>query len=227
MAFKRLGQIFVEHKYISRDQLENLVEEQKRRPGELIGKLAESLGMITEEQLITSLAEQMGMQAVTLGEITIPPDVLAHVTEPMAQLYRIIPLSFRDGVLTVAMCDPQKLQILDELRNFLGYEVRGVVAAERDVMMALNRYYSTAESVEDIIGDLENDDELKEAIEGATREGAYDLTKVEEAAASAPVRKLLNMVLLLVWAMPIHSGKVEITADDVRRFRELVAEIQI
>mgnify|MGYP003617918695 CR=1 FL=1 len=224
MAFKRLGQIFVEHKYITRDQLENLVEEQKRRPGELIGKLAENLGMVTEEQLITSLAEQMGMQAVTLGEITIPPDVLAHVTEPMAQLYRIIPLSFRDGVLTVAMCDPQKLQILDELRNFLGYEVRGVVAAERDVMMALNRYYSTAESVEDIIGDLENDDELKEAIEGATREGAYDLTKVEEAADSAPVRKLLNMILLLAIkdrASDLHfepfesEFKVRVKADGV------------
>ena len=43
----------------------------------------------------------------------------------------------------------------------------------------------------------------------------------------AKIERKLNMVLLLVWAMPIHSGKVEITADDVRRFRELVAEIQI
>ena len=224
MAFKRLGQIFVERKLITRDQLQNLVEEQKRRPGELIGKIAESMNLINEEQLIACLAEQMGMQAVTLGEITIPPDVLTYVTEPMAQLYRIIPLSFRDNVLTIAMCDPQKLQILDELRNFLGYEVRGVVASERDVMQALNRYYSTAESVEDIIGDIENDEELKDAIEGATREGAYDLTKVEEAADSAPVRKLLNMIMLLAIkdrASDLHfepfetEFKVRVKADGV------------
>ena len=43
----------------------------------------------------------------------------------------------------------------------------------------------------------------------------------------AKIERKLNMVLLLVWAMPIHSGRVEITADDVRRFRELVAEIQL
>lgn len=169
MAFKRIGQILVERKFITRDQLETLLEEQKKRPGELLGRIAESMNLINDEQLIEALAEQMGMQAVSLGEITIPPDVLAYVTEPMAQLYRIVPLSFRDNVLTVAMCDPQKLQILDELRNFLGYETRGVVASERDIVAALNRYYSTAESVEDIIGDLENDAELKEALEGALR----------------------------------------------------------
>jgi len=43
----------------------------------------------------------------------------------------------------------------------------------------------------------------------------------------AKIERKLNMVLLLVWALPIHGGKAEITADDVRRFRELVAEIQI
>jgi type IV pilus assembly protein PilB len=134
MAFKRIGQIFVDKKYITREQLETLLEEQKRRPGELLGKIAESLGMIAEEQLVQALADQMGMQAVTLGDIVIPPEVLSYVTEPMAQLYRIVPLSFKQegssGVLTIAMCDPQKVQILDELRNFLGYEIRGVVASK-------------------------------------------------------------------------------------------------
>ena len=43
----------------------------------------------------------------------------------------------------------------------------------------------------------------------------------------AKIERKLDMVLLLVWAMPIRGGKVDITADDVRRFRELVAEIQL
>ena len=43
----------------------------------------------------------------------------------------------------------------------------------------------------------------------------------------AKIERKLNMVLLLVWALPIQGGRVEITADDVRRFQELVAEIQI
>jgi len=224
MAFKRLGQILVDRKFITRDQLEMVLEEQRSRPGELLGKIAEGMNLINDEQLVEALAEQMGMPAVVLGEITIPAEVLAHVTEPMATLYRIIPLSFRDGVLTIAMCDPQKLQILDELRNFLGYEIRGVVASEREVQQALTRYYSTAESVEDIIGDMESNKELMAQLEGATREGAYDLTKSEELADSAPVRKLLNMIMLLAIkdrASDMHfepfedEFKVRIKADGV------------
>jgi len=224
MAFKRLGQILVDRKFITRDQLEMVLDEQRSRPGELLGKIAEGMNLISDEQLVEALAEQMGMPAVALGEITIPTEVLAHVTEPMATLYRIIPLSFRDGVLTIAMCDPQKLQILDELRNFLGYDIRGVVASEREVQQALTRYYSTSESVEDIIGDMQSDKELMAAIEGATREGAYDLTAVGEMADSAPVRKLLNMIMLLAIkdrASDMHfepfedEFKVRIKADGV------------
>lgn len=224
MAFKRLGQILVDRKFITREQLEMVLDEQRSRPGELLGKIAEGMNLINDEQLVEALAEQMGMPAVALGEITIPTEVLAHVTEPMATLYRIIPLSFRDGVLTIAMCDPQKLQILDELRNFLGYEIRGVVASEKEVQQALTRYYSTSESVEDIIGDMETDKDLMAAIEGATREGAYDLTAVGEMADSAPVRKLLNMIMLLAIkdrASDMHfepfedEFKVRIKADGV------------
>jgi type IV pilus assembly protein PilB len=225
MAFKRIGQIFVEKKYITRDQLATLLEEQKKRPGELLGQIAESMNLITEEQLIGALAEQMGMQAVTLGDIAIPPEVLAYVTEPMAHLYRIVPLSFKDNVLTIAMCDPQKLQILDELRNFLGYEIRAVVAAERDVQQALNRYFATGESVEDIVDELESDEKLKQALEEIEgKEGAFDLTSAEALADSAPVRKLLNMIMLLAIkdrASDIHfepfedEFKVRIKADGV------------
>ena len=48
MAIRRIGQIFVDLGMITEDQLETLLEEQKRRPGDLLGKVAESLGYLTE-----------------------------------------------------------------------------------------------------------------------------------------------------------------------------------
>src|SRR6478736_3921418 len=149
MAIRRIGQIFVDLGFITDDQLELLLEEQKRRPGELLGKVAETLGYVTEEQLAQALAEQMGMRVVNLGEMNIPPDVITKVTEPMAQLYRVVPIEFEENTLTIAMCDPQKLTIRDELRTLLGYEVKAMVATERDVLKAIGRFYaSTGESVE-------------------------------------------------------------------------------
>ena len=154
--------------------------------------------LITEVQLAEALAEQMGLQVVKLEELTLNADVLAQITEPMAQLYRIIPLSLKDNVLTIAMCDPQKLSILDELRTFLGYEVRPVVATEQSVGVALDRYYaSSSESFETLVADMEDDEQLTAAVDSAQGGGPIDLTSVEAIADSAPVRKLLNMVLLL------------------------------
>ena len=198
MAIRRIGQIFVDLGFITEDQLELLLEEQKRRPGDLLGKMAESQGYVTDEQLAQALAEQMGMRVVNLSEMNIMPDVLAKITEPMAQMYRIVPLEFSDNTLTIAMCDPQKLSIRDELRTFLGYDIKAMVATDRDIAKALAKYYATgSESVESLVADMEQDDELREAAEAAESDGPVDLTNVEAMADSAPVRKLLNMVLLL------------------------------
>ncbi|HID78752.1 MAG TPA: pilus assembly protein PilB [Planctomycetaceae bacterium] len=197
MAIRRIGQILVDLGFITDMQLEMLLEEQQARPGELLGQIAVSLDLIDEDQLAQALAEQMGLQVIHLSEVSVPSEVLRYVTEPMAQLYRIIPVAFKDNTLTVATCDPQKLSVIDELRNFLGYDIKPVVATEHDIMAALDRYYTaSAESVERIIEDLEQDQELAHAAQAA-ESGAFDLTSVEALADSAPVRKLLNMVLLL------------------------------
>ena len=225
MAIRRIGQIFVDLGFIDEDQLEMLLEEQQdNRPNELLGKIAESLGMVTEEQVALALAEQMGMQTFALSEAVIPPEVLNYITEPMAQLYRIIPIAFKDDTLTIAMCDPQKLQILDELRNFLGYDVRAVVTTETEIQQALDRYYSTVENLSSIIEDIRDDAELTAAAAALDREGPIDIGSVEELVDSAPVRKLLNMVLLLAIkdkASDLHfepfedEFKIRIKADGV------------
>jgi type IV pilus assembly protein PilB len=198
MAMRRLGQILVDLGFITDDQLEQLLEDHQASPGILIGKFAESQNLINEEQLSQALAEQWGMQVVSLADIVIPPNVLGLVTETMAQMYRIVPIAFRDDTLTIALCDPQNLSIQDELRTFLGYDIRSVVATERDVLKALDRYYAaSSESVESLVQDMDADEELAAAAAAAGKEGPIDLTSVEALADSAPVRKLLNMVLLI------------------------------
>jgi type IV pilus assembly protein PilB len=197
MAIRRIGQILVDLGFITDEQLEALLEEQQQHPGQLLGKLAESQNLINEEQLAQALAEQWNMQVIHLADTVVPPNVLGLVTDTMAQMYRIIPISFRDNTLTIALCDPQNLAIQDELRTFLGYEIRAVVATERDILKALDRYYASSESVESLVQDMDTDTELAAAASALEKDGPIDLTSVEALADSAPVRKLLNMVLLL------------------------------
>ncbi|MDR2643298.1 MAG: Flp pilus assembly complex ATPase component TadA [Planctomycetaceae bacterium] len=198
MALKRkIGQVLVDLNYITEEQLELLLEEHLHRHNEMIGQTAISMGYLSDDQVAAALAEQLGLQVIVLSDITIPPEVLQQLTEPMAQLYKVIPVSFRNDILTVAMCEPQNIMTLDELRNFLGYEIRAVVATPKEIKTAIDRYYaSDVESVESLIADMERDKALKDAAT-AIEQGTIDLASIEALSESAPVRKLLNMVFLL------------------------------
>jgi type IV pilus assembly protein PilB len=152
MAIRRIGQILVDLGYITDEQLEMLLEEQEQQPGEQLGKIAEEMGLITDEQLSQALAEQMNIQVIDLTESTLAPEVLELVSETMAQLYRVVPVQLDGNTLTIATAHPENLSIGDELRTFLGYDIRLVVTSEREIKSALDRYYDeTGESVESVI----------------------------------------------------------------------------
>ena len=206
MAPRRIGQILVDLGFLTDEQLEVVLEEQEQQPGALFGRIAEDMQLITDEQLIQALAEQMGMQTISLEEFKFEEEVLDKISETMAQLYRVVPLKFENNLLTVATCDPQNLTIQDELRTFLGFDIAMVVATERDVLQSITRHYdSEAESVEKLVAQLADDEELKAAISALENE-KFNITDAEALADSAPVRKLLNMVLLL--AIKDHASDV-------------------
>ncbi len=206
MAVRRIGQILVDLGYLTDDQLEVVLEEQKQQPGALLGKIAEDMGLVTDEQVAQALAEQNGMQTVTLQDVQLPQDVLDKISETMAQMYRVIPVRYDGRRLTVATADPQNLTVQDELRTFLGYEIEMAVTTERDIEAAIKRYYDSAnENLEKLVQSLDEDEELKKAIEALQGE-KFDLAGAEALADSAPVRKLLNMVLLL--AIKDHASDI-------------------
>ncbi|EMI17404.1 type IV-A pilus assembly ATPase PilB, partial [Rhodopirellula maiorica SM1] len=208
MAARRIGQILVDLGFLTDEQLEIVLEEQEQQPGALFGKIAEDMQLITDEQLIQALAEQMSMQTVSLEDAEIPVEVRDKITETMAQLYRIVPIRFDEDMnrLTVATCDPQNLTIQDELRTFLGYDIAMVVTTEREVLQYITKHFdSESESVEKLVAELADDEELKKMVSALETE-KFNITDAEALADSAPVRKLLNMVLLL--AIKDHASDI-------------------
>ncbi len=220
MAARKLGQILVDLGYLTEDQLWDVLENQKQSPGEVIGMIAVRMGLVTEAQVTEALAEQWGMPVVNLEETNIPPKVLELVPQTMAELYKVMPISLVNEVLTVAMADPQNVAALDDLRNFLGHDIRGAVSSEADVDKAITRYYLEREdSIEDVLGEMDEESESERG-----REGAIDIGSEEELVNSSPIRKLLNMVLLLAIkdkASDVHfepfedEFKIRVKADGV------------
>ena len=207
MALRKIGQILVDLGFIDEDHREMLLGEQRRNPGEKLGKIALEMGLISDEQLAQALAEQLNMQVVAIGETKLPASLIELVPEAMAQLYRVVPIQMKNNLLTIATSEPQNLSIQDEMRQFLGYDIQVVVAAERDLQKALGKYYAgSSESLESIVSDLAHDEDLEAASRALAGGGAIELAGVEAMADSAPVRKLLNIVLLT--AIKEHASDI-------------------
>ena len=195
---RRIGTIMVDMGYLDEDGLWKILEEQKRSGTELLGKVAVRMGMVKEEQVLRALGEQLGMKVVKLNDITIPAEMTELVGESMATAYKVVPLSQnkKDKSVTVAMAEPQNPSTIDSLRLFLGVDVKGAVSSEADVMAAIERLYAGHhESIQDVVKQIEQDKGL--ASLANRNQNTIDLEAIEEMAEAAPVRKLLNMVLLL------------------------------
>ena len=200
MAIKRIGQVMIDHGFITPEQLDILLEKQKEHRHELLGQLAISMDLLSDEQLVEVLADHLNVPAYNLAETDIRAEVIAVITPTMADVYKIIPVSLEGNVLTVVMAQPQQLQVIDELRTLLGYDIRPAVASEADINKAYAKYYeaATTDSMDQLLTDIEQDEELNKAIQAANAmDETIDLTGAQAMAESAPVRKLLNMVLLM------------------------------
>ncbi len=225
MALKRLGQILADLGLIDEEQLQEMLTEQEARGGELLGRVGVSLGFFSDEQLGEALAEQWNTVFVTLYDKQITHSLVDIISKTMAEMYRVVPLALEDNQLTIATADPQKIQIADELRVFLGYEIHVVVATDAEIDKAIETFYSgEVDTVESIVEELEEDKDLAEASKGLLNDGPIDLTSAEAMADSAPVRKLLNLVLLMAIkenASDIHlepfesEFKIRMKADGV------------
>jgi type IV pilus assembly protein PilB len=195
---RRLGTIMIDMGYLDEETLWKVIEEQKRSGADLLGKVAVRMGVVKEDQVLKALGEQLGMKVMKLADITIPAELTELVNESMATAYKIVPVSQnkKDKSITVAMAEPQNPSTLDSLKMFLSTEVKGAVATEADVMAAIERLYAGHhESIQDVVKQIEEDKGLARMV--GRNDATIDLEAIEEMAEAAPVRKLLNMVLLL------------------------------
>ena len=186
-------------------QLESIYEEM-RTTDRRLADIAAERGLVSEDQLLQSTAELHGMRVANLEEVKPHPDAVKLVQKNMAELYKLVPLSYENDTLTVAMSDPNNLQAMDDLKNLLGIRnVSPVLAPPKQIEMLLAKAYSNEkeESITGLIAALEATDIGSNSL---GRETSIDLDNLEELANSAPVRKLINMVLLM--AIRDHSSDV-------------------
>ncbi|MBA2225965.1 GspE/PulE family protein [Thermogemmata fonticola] len=202
---RQLGQKLLDLGLLDEAQLESLYEEMRTTERRL-GELALERGLVNEEQLLQATAEVHGLKVLNAEEVKPQPEALKIVQKNMAELYKLVPLSYDNDTLTVAMADPNNLQAMDDLKNLLGIRnVQPVLALPRQIEELLKKAYSEEkeESITSLIAQLEASNI---GVDVTGRENSIDLDDALELANSQPVRKLINMVLLM--AIRDHASDI-------------------
>ena len=191
---RKLGQVLIDLGFLTEEQLWEVLEEAKSG-GSSVGQTALNRGLVDENQLFQALAEQHGMKIVDMEDVKPTPEALQLVPETMATVYKCLPLTVKDKILTVILSDPSNPAALDDLRNFLGVkDVKALCAPPKIVEESIARFYAgKEESILDLIQQIEADTDLSARL-GSRKETSIDLESLMEIQDAAPVRKLLNMV---------------------------------
>ncbi|MFZ3064420.1 MAG: ATPase, T2SS/T4P/T4SS family [Nitrospirota bacterium] len=185
---KMLGEMLIAEGIITRGQLERTLAEQKLHGGRL-GVILRNLGYVSEEAIIKVLGKQMGIPHMSLDNVIVEPDIAKMIPETVARRYQAIPLYKKGNVITVAMVDPLNVFAIDDIRRITGSDIQTVVSTERDILKAIDRFYSVSSSMQDAIKDF--------ASQAAAEEGNEERPIALEAKAAdeTPVIKLVNMMI--------------------------------
>lgn len=137
---RALGEILVAADVITEAQLTEALAFQ-RNGGMRIGEAVVKLGFAAEASVARALAKQQGMPFVDLEKGRIAEAVLAKVPAELAREQGLLPLTEKGGKLVVAIDDPFKRILADQLSFLIGGEVTCAMAAPTALKKAIERYY--------------------------------------------------------------------------------------
>ncbi len=193
----RLGDLLVSEGLISYEQLNIALAEQKKS-GQSLNAILVSKGLIDENKMVEFVSKQCGFKFVRI-EAPIKPEVLAMVPEKVIRGKKVMPFSFVDDQLTVAISDPFNIVAVDEIKITTGVKVNIVIASEGDIDRAVARAFGTDGSAQDAFENLKGKtgageavvEESKRGAAAEEEEGLSTVSKEDE----VPVVQIVNLIL--------------------------------
>ncbi|WP_300749787.1 GspE/PulE family protein [Janthinobacterium sp.] len=152
----RLGEILVQQKLLTEEQLGLALTEQKRS-GRKLGRVFVEHGYVTEEQISGALARQLDIPYINLKFFNINPELVRLLPETQARRFRALVLEDRREGLLVGMSDPTDLFAYDEIARLVKRHIELAVVNETEVLQAIDRIYRRTEDISTLTRELEQD----------------------------------------------------------------------
>jgi general secretion pathway protein E/type IV pilus assembly protein PilB len=122
--------------------------------------------------------------------MVIPPQVISQIRGEDARRFKVIPVSFGETGLVVAVGNPLDIDTMDSLSFLLQRELELVCTSPKKIREALIKYYGTADEAADVL-----QKKIGEDIDLGLEFGdGAEAAAVDEA--DAPIVRLVSMLLI-------------------------------
>ncbi len=177
----RLGEILIERRLITQDDLARALELQRERSGDKLGKILVDLGFVAARDVLTALSEQLQVPVLAIdGPPAVSPE-LETLSPRFLRQFRCLPMALHDHTVTLAMADPLDFETRATVTSSTGLAVEAAIAPEQEILDAIDRYYGQTEK---------NETELV-----GTGNESEDLEHLRDMASEAPVIRLVNAMI--------------------------------
>ena len=213
----RLGDLLVEHKVISEEQLTQALSDQKKS-GRKLGKVLIENGFIDEDKMLDFLSRQLRIPFIDLKYYKYNTDTVRLLPETHARRYRAITLDSSGDDVLVGMADPTDIFGYDEIANILRKPIRQALVREADLLRTIDSVYRRTQDISNFAEEL--GEELSET--------DFDVASLVESAdvADAPVVKLLQS--MFEDAAQVGASDIHIEPDETcLRLRQRVDGVLI
>jgi type IV pilus assembly protein PilB len=199
-AWVPLGQMLVNDKVLSTDQLNQALERQ-RKTRERLGQILIDMKLIDEDMLLKYLGAQFRKESITRQDLAaLDPDVVKLVPEEVARQYGVIASQRSGRKLVVATADPLNVMALDDLRRATGLDVDFCIGPGGAIQEAIEKTYRKVSSA--TVGNEGLDDALKVDLGlnvgpsvASMAESVIDIRQLQSQADDPPVVRVVNYLL--------------------------------
>ena len=149
----RLGDLLVQDELVTAEQLEQALGEQ-RSSGRKLGQVLIDHGWITEAQIAKAVARQLRAPFIDLAHFPLRPELAQLLPEVHARRIRALVLDESPSGLLVGFADPTDIYAFDEVARLVKRSIELAVITETHLQTALDRVYSSKQEIEGLAREL-------------------------------------------------------------------------
>ncbi|HQU30053.1 MAG: type II secretion system ATPase GspE [Planctomycetia bacterium] len=190
---KNIGEALLEIGKVNRADLDRALEVQ-RQTKQKLGRIFIDLGTVSEEDLRLAYSRLLQIPVWEKKKDDRYP-LIENVPKVFLMANRVLPLCLNNGVLEIALADPQDSLLAETIALATNKEIRIFAGCEKDILASLETMY------EGEVKEEEEEDGMTSSIEVKD-----DVEHLRDMASEAPVIRLVNSIL---------TKAIEIGASDI------------